>query len=101
MLDEMIQIQQDLSGLRDGSLSDAVKELQHYTFNTADRVLFKKNDEGRFFYQDSDGNNVTREIKIGGITYQKMSPELHINVKRVFGRAIAFFSYNIYLSIEI
>lgn len=30
MLAEMVQIRQDLSGLKDGSLSDAVKELQHY-----------------------------------------------------------------------
>lgn len=70
MLDEMIQIRQDLSGLRDGSLSDAVKELQHQVFNTADKIIFKKDDEGRLFYLDSDGNNVTGEIKIDGIPYQ-------------------------------
>ena len=49
-----------------------------------------------------NGDLTSREAgSIGGRMVQKMSPELHINVKRVFGRAIAFFSYNIYLSIEI
>lgn len=70
MLDEMVQIRQDLSGLKDGSLSDAVKELQHLVFNTADRIIFKKDDEGRLFYKDSQGNNVTGNIKINGIPYQ-------------------------------
>lgn len=87
MLDEMIQIRQDLSGLRDSSLSDAVKELQHYTFNTADRVLFKKDDDGRLFYLDSDGNNVTGEIKINGIPYQ-FAPNgvLQTGFRTVFGK---------------
>lgn len=87
MLDEMIQIRQDLSGLRDGSLSDAVKELQHYAFNTADRVFFKKDDDGNLFYQDSDGNNVTGEIKIDGIPYQ-FAPDgvLRTGFRTVFGK---------------
>ncbi len=69
MLAELIQIREDLSGLKDGSLSDAVKELQHHAFNTADRVVFTKDEDGRFFYQDADGNNVTGEVKINGIPY--------------------------------
>lgn len=69
MLAELIQIREDLSGLKDGSLSDAVKELQHHAFNTADRVVFTKDEEGRLYYQDVNENNVTREIKIGGIPY--------------------------------
>lgn len=52
MLAELVQIRKDLSGLRDGSLSDAVKELQHLAFNTADRVVFTKDADGRLFYQD-------------------------------------------------
>lgn len=69
MLAELIQIREDLSGLKDGSLSDAVKELQHLTFNTADKVSFVKDDIGNLFYPDSDGNNVTGAIKIDGIPY--------------------------------
>lgn len=69
MLAELVQIRKDLSGLKDGSLSDAVKELQHYAFNTADRVVFTKDEDGRLFYQDADGNNVTGEVKIDGIPY--------------------------------
>lgn len=69
MLTELIQIRKDLSGLKDGSLSDTVKELQHHAFNTADRVVFTKDEDGRLFYQDADGNNVTGEIKIDGIPY--------------------------------
>ncbi len=69
MLAELIQIREDLSGLKDGSLSNAVKELQHHAFNTADRVVFTKDEDGRFFYQDADGNNVTGEVKINGIPY--------------------------------
>lgn len=70
MLTELIQIRKDLSGLKDSSLSDAVKELQHLAFNTADRVIFTKDEDGRLYYQDSDGNNITGEIKIGDIPYQ-------------------------------
>lgn len=69
MLAELVQIRKDLSGLKDGSLSDAVKELQHHAFNTADRVVFTKDEDGRLFYQDADGNNVTGEVKIDGIPY--------------------------------
>lgn len=69
MLAELVQIRKDLSGLKDGSLSDAVKELQHLAFNTADRVVFTKDADGRLYYQDSDGNNVTGEVKIDGIPY--------------------------------
>ena len=87
MLDEMIQIRQDLSGLRDGSLSDAVKELQHYTFNTADKIIFKKDAEGRLFYTDSQGNNVTGEIKINGIPYQfAANGVLKTGWRTVFGK---------------
>ena len=87
MLAEMVQIRQDLSGFKDGSLSDAVKELQHYTFNTADKITFQNNDDGRFFYKDSDGNNVTEEIKIGGIPYQ-FAPNgvLQTGWRTVFGK---------------
>lgn len=70
MLAELVQIRKDLSGLKDGSLSDAVKELQHLAFNTADRVVFTKDKDGRLYYQDADGNNVTGEVKIDGIPYQ-------------------------------
>lgn len=69
MLAELVQIRKDLSGLKDSSLSDAVKELQHLAFNTADRVIFTKDADGRLYYQDSDGNNVTGEVKIDGIPY--------------------------------
>lgn len=69
MLAELIQIREDLSGLKDGSLSEAVKELQHHSFNTADSVVFTKDEDGRLYYQDADGNNVTGEIKIDGIPY--------------------------------
>lgn len=87
MLAEMVQIRQDLSGLRNGSLSDAVKELQHYTFNTADRIFFKKDDEGRLFYKDPDGNNVTEEIKINGIPYQFTADgTLKTGWRTVFGK---------------
>lgn len=70
MLAELIQIRKDLSGFKDGSLSDAVKELQHHVFNTADRIVFEKDDDGNLFYKDADGNNVTGTIKIDGIPYQ-------------------------------
>ena len=87
MLAEMVQIRQDLSGLRDGSLSDAVKELQHQVFNTADRIIFKKDDEGRLFYKDSDGNNVTGEVKINGIPYQfAANGVLKTGWRTVFGK---------------
>lgn len=69
MLAELVQIRKDISGLKDGSLSDAVKELQHLAFNTADRVVFTKDEDGRLYYQDADGNNVTGEVKIDGIPY--------------------------------
>lgn len=87
MLAELIQIREDLSGLKDGSLSDAVKELQHHAFNTADRVVFTKDEDGRHFYQDTDGNNVTGEIKIGGIPYQ-FAPNgvLQTGFRTVFGK---------------
>lgn len=95
MLSEMVQIHQDLSGFKDGSLSDAVKELQHYTFNTADKITFQKNDDGRFFYKDSDGNNVTEEIKIGGIPYQ-FAPNgvLQTGWRTVFGKRYYYDTQN-------
>lgn len=70
MLDEMVQIRQDMSGFKDGTLSDAVKELQHYMFNTADKVNFSSDTEGRLHYSDKYGNRITGEAKIKGIPYQ-------------------------------
>lgn len=87
MLAELVQIREDISGLKDGSLTDAVKELQHHAFNTADKITFKKDEDGRHFYQDADGNNVTGEIKIGGIPYQFAPNEvLQTGFRTVFGK---------------
>lgn len=70
MLDEMWQIKQDISGLKDGTLTAEVKKLRQYLFNTADRVNFKNDENGAFIYYGSDGKPLTGEQEIGGIPYQ-------------------------------
>lgn len=87
MLAEMIQIRQDLSGFKDGTLSDAVKELQHYLFNTTSKVTFQKDDDGNLFYLDSTGNRVTGDTKIDGMPYQfALNGVLKTGFRTVFGK---------------
>ncbi|MCM1008472.1 MAG: hypothetical protein NC485_11210 [Ruminococcus flavefaciens] len=69
MLDEMVQIKQEISGLKDGTLTAEVKKLRQYLFNTADRIRFTANADGALFYYDSAGNPLIGEQEIGGIPY--------------------------------
>lgn len=87
MLAEMIQIRQDLSGLKDGSLTSAIKELQHYLFNTTSKVTFQKDADGNLFYLDSTGNRVTGDTKIDGMPYQfALNGVLKTGFRTVFGK---------------
>lgn len=69
MLDEMEQIRQEISGLKDGTLTAEVKKLRQHLFNTADRTRFTVNADGELFYYDPAGNPLTGEQEIDGIPY--------------------------------
>ncbi|MDE5946955.1 MAG: hypothetical protein K2G63_06615 [Oscillospiraceae bacterium] len=70
MIAEITAIRQEISGLQSGTLTESVNELRQYLFNSADRIIFEKDDSGRLLYKNKDGSYMSGTVKISGVPYK-------------------------------